>query len=178
MAKLMASTRNSMPSSEFGMPGSRKYPMPDMSHAANAKARATQMVAKGKLSPAIAAKIRAKANKVLGCFVVVVLLSATAWAGPLTFQVTIGASATQLSTTNLYCSAWIIQNNAAHNFRFGDSTTTTSKGTVLASGSPGGSYTTTASANGTQPAPDNLSQWYVAGTNGDVVDVTCKVVNF
>ena len=40
--------------------------MPDKSHAANAKARATQMVKKGKLSPASKSKIDAKANKVLG----------------------------------------------------------------------------------------------------------------
>jgi hypothetical protein len=66
MAKLKAATRNSLPKSEFGMPGSRKYPMPDRSHAANAKARATQMVAKGKLSSGAAAKIRAKANAILG----------------------------------------------------------------------------------------------------------------
>jgi len=66
MAKLKAATRNSLPKSEFGMPGSRKYPMPDRSHAANAKARATQMVAKGKLSPSAAAKIRSKANAILG----------------------------------------------------------------------------------------------------------------
>ena len=65
MAKLKAATRKKIPSSEFGLPGSRKYPMPDRSHAANAKARATQMVSKGKLSPASAAKIRAKANRLL-----------------------------------------------------------------------------------------------------------------
>jgi hypothetical protein len=35
-------------------------------NAANAKARAAQMVSKGKLSPASAAKIRAKANRILG----------------------------------------------------------------------------------------------------------------
>ena len=35
-------------------------------HAANAKARATQMVSAGKLSPASAAKIRAKADRILG----------------------------------------------------------------------------------------------------------------
>ena len=66
MAKLMATTRNALPKSEFGMPGSRKYPMPDKSHAANAKARAAQQVAKGNLSPAMAAKIRAKADRMLG----------------------------------------------------------------------------------------------------------------
>lgn len=65
MAKLKAATRNKLPASDFGLPGSRKYPMPDKSHAANAKARATQMVKKGKLSQASKAKIDAKANKVL-----------------------------------------------------------------------------------------------------------------
>jgi hypothetical protein len=49
----------------FGLPGERKYPMPDKSHAANAKARATQMVRRGKLSPSSKAKIDAKANKIL-----------------------------------------------------------------------------------------------------------------
>lgn len=66
MAKLRAARRKALPSSTFGLPGSRKYPMPDRSHAANAKARATQMVHKGKLSPASAARIRAKANRILG----------------------------------------------------------------------------------------------------------------
>lgn len=66
MAKLRAAARKRIPSSKFGLPGSRKYPMPDRSHAANAKARATQMVKRGKLSAASAAKIRAKANRVLG----------------------------------------------------------------------------------------------------------------
>jgi hypothetical protein len=37
----------------------------DKAHAANAKARATQMVKAGKLAPSTAAKIKAKANKVL-----------------------------------------------------------------------------------------------------------------
>lgn len=66
MAKLTTAARKSIPAGEFGLPGRRKYPMPDASHAANAKARATQMVAKGKLSAASAAKIRAKANRMLG----------------------------------------------------------------------------------------------------------------
>lgn len=64
--KLKAATRNAIPSSKFGMPAQRKYPMPDKAHAVNAKARATQMVAKGKLSPAMASTIRSKANKMLG----------------------------------------------------------------------------------------------------------------
>ena len=65
MAKLTAAKRKKIPKEEFGLPGSKKYPMPDKSHAANAKARATQMVKKGKLSRASKAKIDAKANKVL-----------------------------------------------------------------------------------------------------------------
>lgn len=66
MSKLDTAERKAIPTSEFGLPGSRKYPMPDKSHAANAKARATQMVKRGKLSSSAAAKIRAKANAVLG----------------------------------------------------------------------------------------------------------------
>jgi hypothetical protein len=66
MAKLKAATRNALPKSDFGLPGARKYPMPDKGHAVAAKSRATQMTAKGKLSPASAARIRAKANAILG----------------------------------------------------------------------------------------------------------------
>lgn len=66
MAVLRAAKRNALPKSTFGMPGQRKYPMPDKSHAANAKSRATQMVKAGKLSTASAAQIRAKANRILG----------------------------------------------------------------------------------------------------------------
>ena len=66
MAELKAKTRNALADRVFGLPSERKYPMPNKSHAANAKARATQMVNKGKLSAASAAKIRAKANRVLG----------------------------------------------------------------------------------------------------------------
>lgn len=66
MAKLKAKTRNALSKSTFGLPGERKYPMPDASHAVNAKARATQQVKKGNLSPASKAKIDAKANRILG----------------------------------------------------------------------------------------------------------------
>lgn len=65
MVKLTTAKRNKLPKKDFGLPGSEKYPMPDKAHAANAKARATQMVKKGKLSPASKVKIDAKANKVL-----------------------------------------------------------------------------------------------------------------
>lgn len=64
--KVTTAARKAMPKSEFGMPGSRSYPMPDKAHAANAKARATQQVNAGNLSASSKAKIDAKANKVLG----------------------------------------------------------------------------------------------------------------
>lgn len=66
MAKLETMERNKLKKSSFGLPGDRKYPMPDKAHAANAKARASQQVAKGNLSPSSKAKIDAKANKILG----------------------------------------------------------------------------------------------------------------
>jgi hypothetical protein len=66
MAKLTTAKRKKIPKSEFGLPGEHKYPMPDKSHAANAKARATQMVNAGKLSESSKSKIDAKANRVLG----------------------------------------------------------------------------------------------------------------
>lgn len=65
MAVLTYSRRKHLKSSTFGLPKEKKYPMPDKSHAANAKARATQMVNKGKLSSAQKKKIDAKANKIL-----------------------------------------------------------------------------------------------------------------
>ena len=65
MAVLTNKKRNKIPTKDFGLPGERKYPMPDRAHAANAKARATQMQKKGKLSASSAAKIKAKANKIL-----------------------------------------------------------------------------------------------------------------
>jgi hypothetical protein len=65
MSTLTAARRKKLPASQFGLPGSRKYPMPDRSHAANAKARATQQMKAGRLSPAAVARIRAKANRLL-----------------------------------------------------------------------------------------------------------------
>ena len=66
MAVLNAASRKKIPSSKFGLPKQRKYPMEDRKHAAVAKSYAKQEVRKGKLSPASASKIRAKANRILG----------------------------------------------------------------------------------------------------------------
>ena len=65
MADLTSKRRNSLPKSSFGLPGERKYPMPDKSHAANAKARATQQYERGNLSSSERARIDAKADRVL-----------------------------------------------------------------------------------------------------------------
>ena len=65
MAELSTKARKKLAKSSFGLPGSRSYPMPDRSHAANAKARASQMLSAGKLSKSSYAKIVAKANKKL-----------------------------------------------------------------------------------------------------------------
>lgn len=66
MAKLTAKQRKALPKSAFGLPGKRAYPMPDKSHARNAKARASQAVNAGRMSPSTEAKIDAMANKKLG----------------------------------------------------------------------------------------------------------------
>jgi hypothetical protein len=76
MAKLSSAARKNLSKSEFGLPskvgkggkneaGKGAYPMPDRAHAANAKARAEQMVKAGKLSESAKQKIDAKANKIL-----------------------------------------------------------------------------------------------------------------
>ncbi len=65
MAKLSTRKRKSLSSSEFGLPKRRKYPMPDESHARNAKARAEQQVEKGHLSEADKDKIDRKADQIL-----------------------------------------------------------------------------------------------------------------
>jgi len=65
MSKLTAAKKNSESSKEFGLPEERKYPMPDASHARNAKARASQMEHQGKLSAGDKKKIDAKADKIL-----------------------------------------------------------------------------------------------------------------
>ena len=65
MANLTEKKRDSLKSSTFGLPEERKYPMPDKSHAANAKARASQQEAKGNLSKSDEQKIDRKADRIL-----------------------------------------------------------------------------------------------------------------
>ncbi len=65
MAVLTTKARKNIPSSKFALPGER-YPVEDKTHAVDAKGRATEMLAEGKLTPAEAATVRHKANVVLG----------------------------------------------------------------------------------------------------------------
>jgi len=65
MATLSTKARKALPKKDFGEPGKKAYPMPDRSHAANAKARASEMERKGKLSASAKAKIDAKADRIL-----------------------------------------------------------------------------------------------------------------
>ena len=64
MSKLTTKARKALPKSDFAGAG-RSYPVPDRSHAANAKARASQAVKAGRMSKSQEKRIDAKANKVL-----------------------------------------------------------------------------------------------------------------
>ena len=66
MTKLTTKKRDALPKKDFGLPGEKKYPMPDKNHAKNAKSRASAEVNKGKMSKSTESKIDAKANKILG----------------------------------------------------------------------------------------------------------------
>ena len=65
MANMTEKKRDSLKESQFGLPEERKYPMPDKSHARNAKARASQELHAGNLTKTEKAKIDRKADKIL-----------------------------------------------------------------------------------------------------------------
>lgn len=54
MAKLTTKSRNALSSSQFALPKTRSFPVPDASHARNALARAASK------SPAVQSAVRAK----------------------------------------------------------------------------------------------------------------------
>jgi hypothetical protein len=69
---MKAARRKKLPKSKFASPkgqapnkSKNQYPVDTRGRAVNAKARATQMVKKGKLSKSKAAQIKAKANRAL-----------------------------------------------------------------------------------------------------------------
>ncbi|HEY7969293.1 MAG TPA: hypothetical protein VID95_04805 [Candidatus Limnocylindrales bacterium] len=65
MATLTEKQRDKLPDSTFGLPEEHKYPMPDKSHARNAKARASQQEEKGTITAKEKAKIDRKADRIL-----------------------------------------------------------------------------------------------------------------
>ena len=65
MAKLSTAARKRIPSSEFGLPKTRQYPEENPGHARDAKARASEEFARGKLSESEYKQIIAKANRKL-----------------------------------------------------------------------------------------------------------------
>jgi hypothetical protein len=65
MATLTEKKRDNMAESTFGLPEEHKYPMPDKSHARNAKARASQQEKKGNLTEREKEKIDRKADRIL-----------------------------------------------------------------------------------------------------------------
>jgi hypothetical protein len=64
--KAKSSDTQPLPSSVFGLPKQGKYPMEDRTHQIKAEEFATKEELAGKLSPAQAARIRAKARRLLG----------------------------------------------------------------------------------------------------------------
>lgn len=60
---LKAAKRKKLKKSQFGLPGSRKYPVDTRKRAGNAKARAKQQFNKGKISKSTLNKVNAAANK-------------------------------------------------------------------------------------------------------------------
>lgn len=65
MGTLSEKQRDKMDDSKFGLPDEHKYPMPDKSHARNAKARASQQEESGNLTAAEKKKIDTKADRIL-----------------------------------------------------------------------------------------------------------------
>jgi len=64
--KLSTKARNKLPKSAFAIPSERKYPLENASHARNAKARASEMEHKGRISEGEKETIDRKADRVLG----------------------------------------------------------------------------------------------------------------
>jgi hypothetical protein len=67
MAKLKAATRNKLPSSVFGLPKQRKYPMEDRVHQVKAGEFATKEQHAGKLSPPMRRGSKRRPSGCWGC---------------------------------------------------------------------------------------------------------------
>ena len=66
MGQLPTNERNALPDTAFGLPQKRAYPMPDASHARNAKERAAEEFNLGNLTSAERDQIDQKADEILG----------------------------------------------------------------------------------------------------------------
>ncbi len=66
MSKLTAALRGKIPAKKFGIPSERKYPMENVSHAKNAKARASEEFNKGNLSAEMKDHIFKMADHIIG----------------------------------------------------------------------------------------------------------------
>lgn len=62
---MTAAKRDKLPAKAFGLPGERKYPMPDPSHARNAKARAKQELNRKRLTRREYEQVVRKADRVI-----------------------------------------------------------------------------------------------------------------
>jgi hypothetical protein len=102
---------------------------------------------------------------------VILALSMQADAAVKTIQVTLGASATQISTVTQNCRWVLFQDNATHNIRVGDINTTSSRGIAIAAN--GGAFFIPPAPT---PPSTNLYNWYIVGTTSDVIDVVCDTV--
>lgn len=86
------------------------------------------------------------------------------------FQVTIGAGTnTRVWATDLYAKQAVFQNNDAADMRVGGSEVTSSVGMKLYAATHGSVSVLPMNA---YPQALNLKEWFVAGTNGQVLDVT------
>ena len=85
-----------------------------------------------------------------------------------TLQVTLGAGATQATTTTtILCREVIVQNNASHTVRVGDSNVSASRGIALAASSAANSIVLL-NPTGTLIL---LSDIWLIGTQNDVIDI-------
>jgi len=99
-------------------------------------------------------------------------LALTADAKITTFQVTIGAAATQVSTTFVPCRWLLIQDNAANTIHIGGSLVSSTRGIKLLAG---GSFFIPPTDQPSVGA-NNLATFWLAGTQNDVIDVVCDVI--
>jgi hypothetical protein len=78
-----------------------------------------------------------------------------------------GGGPAQLSTSQTLCRQIIIQNNAAHSVRVGDSSVSATKGIYLAAGPGGGTF----NSGAVVVYNSDLRDFYLFGTAADVIDV-------